>query len=63
MHIPLEVQFGEMQIINRETLVQNEVLITIALTHLGTRVSIRSLEIHIRATYDLMTLAVPSALA
>ena len=54
-----QVQFQEKNLISRETLVKNEALVTITLSHLGTRVCVRSLEVHIQALYDLMQIVVP----
>ena len=56
-----KVQFKEGNIINRDTLVHNEQLLTECLSHLGTRVSIRTLELHIRSCYDFMKIPVSSA--
>eukprot|EP00435_Cladocopium_sp_Y103_P061499 s768_g23.t1 len=47
LHFPTSlstVQFSDAQIINRSTLVDNEYLVTLALTHLGTRVAVKTLE-------------------
>ena len=55
----IEVQFTDTQTITRSTLVDNEHLVTLALTHLGTRVSVKTLDVHIQSMYDLMQINVP----
>ena len=41
---------------------QNEHVLTLALTHLGTRVTIQTLEVHIESFYTLMNVPIPRAL-
>lgn len=57
--VMIEVHFSDSQIINRSTLVENEHLVTLALTHLGTRVSVKTLDVHIQSLYELMQINVP----
>lgn len=45
--------------ITRHALVENEDLVTKALTHLGTRVSVKVLEVHVQSLYELMGINVP----
>ena len=47
-----EVQSAER--ITRATVVQNESLLRLTLTHLGTRVTVPTLEFHIGSFYDLL---------
>lgn len=56
-----EVKFADEKSISRETCCQNEILLTIALKHLGTRVCVNALEFHIASLYELMTISIPSA--
>ena len=51
-----KVQFDPKHGINRENVAHNKVLVSLALSHLGTRVTVNTLELHIRAFYDLMRL-------
>ncbi|CAK9021625.1 Uncharacterized protein SCF082_LOCUS15424 [Durusdinium trenchii] len=45
--------------INRDTVVENEQLINMTMRHLGTRVTISNLELHLRSFYDLMSVNIP----
>lgn len=57
-----KVQFDDSNSITRATLVQNEKLVTLALEHVGTRVSVRTLEVHVQSLYSLMEVNVPGHL-
>ena len=57
--VMIEVLFTDTQSITRSTLVDNEHLVTLALTHLGTRVSVKTLDVHVQSMYDLMQINVP----
>ena len=54
--IQAKVQFYEKHGINRETVAHNKVLVSLTLSHLGSRVTVGTLELHVRAFYDLMRL-------
>ena len=57
-----EVRTDETGIVTRKTLMDNEALTTLTLNHVGTRVGIRTLEVHIQSVYDLMRINVPGGL-
>lgn len=60
--LPLvEVKFGNDGIL-RTTLVENEVALTHLLKHLGPRVAVKTLEVHVRGFYDLLQINVPGGL-
>lgn len=54
-----KVQFVQEDRINRDSLTQNEKLIIQTLNHLGTRVCVQTLEVHIESFYCLMNIPVP----
>jgi hypothetical protein len=58
-----KVQYDELTGINRDTVSQNRELVSLTLKHLGTRMAVSTLEVHIRAFYDLMHLNVGSTLS
>ena len=60
--IPAEVRLDDAGEVSRMTLIENEVVVTITLSHVGTRVSVKTLELHIQSLYDLMGISVPSSL-
>ena len=47
------------KMVTRGELVDNEELVTKALSHLGCRVSVKVLEVHVASLYELMSLNVP----
>ncbi len=54
-----QVHFASKDAINRDTCVENEVLLSHTLKHLGTRVSVQTLEVHIESCYCLQSIAIP----
>lgn len=56
-----KVQFDDKAGVNRETVAQNRMLVTLTLQHLGTRMTIGVLEMHIQSFYDLMNINVSRA--
>ena len=58
--IDAKVQFDSAQGVNRETVAKNRELVHLTLNHLGTRMSVGTIEVHIRAFYDLMHLNIGS---
>ena len=51
-----KVQFDPKVGVNRGTVIDNHHVVNLTLKHLGTRVTVSALELHIRAFYDLMHL-------
>lgn len=51
---PAKVQFDQRAGINRETVAQNSQLVSLTLKHIGSRVTVNTLEVHIQSFYDLM---------
>ena len=54
-----KVTFDREDAINRDTCVKNEYALTLALKHLGTRVCVQTLEVHIESFYCLMNIPIP----
>lgn len=40
---------------------ENELVLTLLLQHLGSRVAVKTLEVHVRSFYDLLQINVPGA--
>ena len=57
-----EVRVDDSGVVTRNTLTDNEVLVTVTLSHVGTRVGIKTLEVHLGSLYDLMRITVPGSL-
>lgn len=47
--------------VTREALVQNEKLLELAMEHLGSRVGVDVLSLHVRSLYDFMGVLAPSS--
>lgn len=58
-----QVQFTDRDRINRDSLVENEQLLVITLEHMGSRVSVQTLIVHIESFYAWMRIPVPRDLS
>ncbi len=58
-----EVKFGDEKTISRDTCCENEQVLTLCLKHLGTRVCVNNLDVHITSLYDLMKISIPRSYA
>ena len=56
--MPAEVKFGNDGIL-RQSIVDNELVLMHALSHLGSRIAVKTLDVHVKAFYDLLQVNVP----
>ena len=62
MHMHAKVRRSPSNAIDRLAVELNEDLLTDMILHLGTRVSVDTLEVHVKALYDLMRVGISSLL-